>query len=69
MFPLLNEKIHLLEFLHVEYSLCTHDMCKLNDSILICHQDVVLETEFDGEKSKYTMIQVNPSPSHTHTQT
>lgn len=25
-----------------------------------CVQDVVLETEFDGEKSKYTMLQVWP---------
>ena len=28
--------------------------------ICLCVQDVILETEFDGEKSKYTMMQVWP---------
>ena len=28
--------------------------------VFLCRQDVVLETEFDGERSKYTMLQVWP---------
>lgn len=37
-----------------------YDFLIVPQTISLCLQEVILETEFDGERTKYTMLQVWP---------
>jgi vacuolar-type H+-ATPase catalytic subunit A/Vma1 len=51
-------KEYTFPFLFIIVYITQEALC--SETVLISLQDIVLETEFDGERSKYTMLQVWP---------
>jgi len=54
--------VHLYLFLHVGVclSVCRSIGLSVHMCICLCVQETVLETEFDGERTKYPLMQIWP---------